>query len=260
MSSGPSLSCEQWISLAQHSNGEKRYQQALEALNHAQALGPNDVEVYLTRCATYLFLKEYGKAVKAAGEALACHDLQERYFNQLKAYYLRALGYLRLQDYQHARDDCNIFIQRLPEVNRGYRGSYLWDTYLARGEAYAGLGDYKRAIADFNKADEIRPDRDNPYKLSDTALHIYYHRGNAYLALGRYQEAFRDLDFVHTFHKPDNYDTDFAQHNIDQETLQRNWEQARRLIEEGKTSGGEEESVSEDRPRKRWWQWLLFWK
>lgn len=222
----PSFTCEQWISLAQHSNGERSFEQALKALDHAEVLCPNNVEVYLTRCATYLFLKLYDEALKAAGQALACHDLQERYFNQLKAYYFRALAHLRLRNYEHALDDCDTFIQRLPMVNKGYRGSYLLDTYLARGKAYAGLGNYQQAIADFNKADEIRPDRDNPYKVSDTALHIYYHRGNAYLALGRYQEACEDLDFVQTFHKPDDYDTDFAEHDIDREILQRNWEQA----------------------------------
>src|SRR5579864_7074093 len=128
------LDCEQWISRAQTSNGAKRYQQALEELNQAQALCPNNIEIYLTRSVTYLLLKEYQPAVDAASEVLARH--QERSVRNLEGYIYRSLAYLELQDYGHAIADCDAFIQC---VKGGLVAEYIGACYIyfTRGRVYA---------------------------------------------------------------------------------------------------------------------------
>jgi tetratricopeptide (TPR) repeat protein len=59
-----------------------------------------------------------------------------------------------------------------------------WLAYNIRGAAYNGLGNYKQAIEDLNKAIEIEPG------YADA----YYNRGIAYKGLGNYKEAIEDFD------------------------------------------------------------------
>ena len=58
--------------------------------------------------------------------------------------------------------------------------------YNNRGIAYAALGNYGRAIEDYNKVIEINP----------TDANAYYNRGIAYAALGNYVRAIADNDKV----------------------------------------------------------------
>jgi hypothetical protein len=59
-----------------------------------------------------------------------------------------------------------------------------WLAYYNRGTFYGLLGNNGQAIADFNKAIEIRPDY----------IKAYNNRGNAYNELGNYRQAIEDLN------------------------------------------------------------------
>ena len=58
------------------------------------------------------------------------------------------------------------------------------DAYYNRGIAYHKLGQYKRAIQDFNKVIQLNPD-DN---------FVYHSRGKSYLKLGQYKLAIQDFN------------------------------------------------------------------
>jgi tetratricopeptide (TPR) repeat protein len=60
------------------------------------------------------------------------------------------------------------------------------DAYIIRGYAYADLGDYKRALDDFNEA----------IKLDPLYLYAYYRRGSTYIATGEYNKAIEDFNFI----------------------------------------------------------------
>jgi tetratricopeptide (TPR) repeat protein len=59
-----------------------------------------------------------------------------------------------------------------------------WLIYNNRGNAYAGLGNYRQAIEDYSMAIEIRPGYADAYN----------NRGNAYNVLGNYRQAIEDLN------------------------------------------------------------------
>jgi tetratricopeptide (TPR) repeat protein len=67
------------------------------------------------------------------------------------------------------------------------------NAYITRGIAYCHLGQYQRAIEDFNEAIRLKPDLDTAYN----------NRGVAYINLGQYQRAIEDFnEAIHL--KPDN--------------------------------------------------------
>ena len=75
---------------------------------------------------------------------------------------------------------------RLREAVDDYSKALERDPEFARGEAYAELGDPKRALRDFNAALELEPE--NP--------DAYYYRATAYKQLGDERAAKRDLQLA----------------------------------------------------------------
>ena len=61
--------------------------------------------------------------------------------------------------------------------------SDLSDAYNNRGLAYKSLGEYARAIEDYNVAERLHPD-----------AKLYHNRGCAYSAMGEYKQAIKDFD------------------------------------------------------------------
>jgi tetratricopeptide (TPR) repeat protein len=66
------------------------------------------------------------------------------------------------------------------------RSNSYSDAYNSSGSAYAKLGQYQRAIEDFNQAIRLQPD--------DVAVHD--NRGSAYYSMGQYQSAVEDYTMV----------------------------------------------------------------
>ncbi len=62
----------------------------------------------------------------------------------------------------------------------------LSEAYNNRGNTYSDLGEYQKAIADYDMAIQLNP------QLGEA----YYNRGNTYYALGEYQKAIADYDMA----------------------------------------------------------------
>jgi len=67
------------------------------------------------------------------------------------------------------------------------------ESYKERGDAYANLGQYQRAIEDYNQTIQLKPDNDQ----------VYNNRGIAYYYLGQHQRAIEDYNQTIQL-KPDN--------------------------------------------------------
>jgi spermidine synthase/Tfp pilus assembly protein PilF len=118
--------------------------------------------------------------------------IDDRPFNEY--YFLRYLKKLNFKSFiswmtGHIRGDPafvgNIFIGDNPYV----------DAYINRGSAYAKLGQYQRAIEDFNEAIRLKPD------YADA----YFNRGVVYYSIGQYQRAIEDYNEAIRI-KPDDTD------------------------------------------------------
>jgi tetratricopeptide (TPR) repeat protein len=70
-------------------------------------------------------------------------------------------------------------LNRAIEIKPGYA-----EAYVNRGNAYNGLGNYRQAIEDYDRAIEIKPG----------CAEAYVNRGNAYNGLGNYRQAIEDCD------------------------------------------------------------------
>jgi len=88
--------------------------------------------------------------------------------------------------------------------------------YVLRGVAYTDLGQYQRAIADYNKAIRLRPDY----------ARAYSNRGSVYQALGQLQRAIKDYNQAIRL-KPDYANTYYNRGNA-----YRNLGQPQRAIED----------------------------
>ena len=75
--------------------------------------------------------------------------------------------------------------QAIEDLNRAIeiKPTYA-DAYTNRGAAYAGLGNHRQAIEDYGRAIEIEPGYAN----------TYFNRGNSYRGLGNYRQAIEDYD------------------------------------------------------------------
>ncbi len=114
------------------------------------------------------------------------------------------VGYWRnsiaLFDYTLRVTSHNVLIQRARGSAYGKMGNYAKaiedydravginpqdaDAYIGRGAAYGKLGDYRQAISDFDRAIGINPEHAEPY----------YNRGLAYSELGNHGQAISDYD------------------------------------------------------------------
>ena len=107
------------------------------------------------------------------------------------------------------------------------------DAYNSRGALYFSLGEYRRAIVDYDRAIHLTPDFSSPYgnrgvsyrylgeyqkaiadytqaiRLDPQKAMAYYHRGNAYCELEKYQKAI--ADYTQAIDLDSNYATAYLQ-------------------------------------------------
>jgi tetratricopeptide (TPR) repeat protein len=180
-------------------------QQALADYTRAIELDPTFAWALINRGNVYIDLKEYELALRDYDAALALGEIP-------RAYVGRGEACSGLKRYDEAEAALKKAIDLLPNYNVAY--GTLAEVYLAqskysdaivaanrtlalstvagdkayslekRGRAYYGLGDYERAIQDFNQEIALRP----------VAL-SYYYRGIAYQAAGQKELAIKDLEF-----------------------------------------------------------------
>ena len=68
------------------------------------------------------------------------------------------------------------------DFEQEYRDFYDYDLFVSQGASYYNVGQYQRAIEDYDKAIELDPNNDRTYQQ----------RGDCYVELGQYQRAIED--------------------------------------------------------------------
>jgi serine/threonine protein kinase len=133
---------EEWYNegLALYNVG--KYQEAIEAYNHAIEFDARYAFAYNNRGLAYRNLKKYAKAMVDYNRAI---ELDARYAD---AYYNRGVTYYDLMEFTRAIEDFSRAIDLAPRAA---------NTYGGRGLAYYILDDYQDAIQDFDYALQLDP-------------------------------------------------------------------------------------------------------
>ena len=141
--------------------------QAIEDLDWALKVDPQDAQAYCCRGVVRCKLGNYQDAISDFNQALRLN------FQDAIVYRNRGKARFKLGDRQGAIADFNLGLQMQPD-----------DTllYLARGNVYHATGNYDAAIKDYTQAIQIN--------LEDAQA--YYHRGMSYACLEEMQHAIAD--------------------------------------------------------------------
>jgi tetratricopeptide (TPR) repeat protein len=121
---------------------------AIEYLNNAIKLQPDDETFYYNRGVAYDNMGQYQSAIKNYNQAI---HLKPDY---AEAFYNRGIIYNEIGQYKSAVKDFNEAISLQPNDVEAYNG---------RGCAYDKLGQYQRAIEDYNQAIRLMPDYTKAY-------------------------------------------------------------------------------------------------
>ncbi|BAZ67692.1 TPR repeat protein [Fischerella sp. NIES-4106] len=141
--------------------------QALEDLNWALQVDPQDAQAYCCRGVVLYKQGSYREAIADFNQALQLN------FEDAIVYRNRGRARSQLGDHQGAIADFNQALQLEPE------DALL---YIARGNVYRAMGNYLGAVTDYTKALQINPDD----------AQAYYNRGLAYAHMEEMQRAIAD--------------------------------------------------------------------
>ena len=100
------------------------------------------------------------------------------------AYHIIGKCNYELKNYEEAILYCN----KTLELYGDKKYPYMFSPYLTRGKSYAALGNYEKAIEDYNEVIKNN--------LKDAEAETYYYRGLAHKELKMYRDAYWDFDTV----------------------------------------------------------------
>jgi tetratricopeptide (TPR) repeat protein len=145
------------------------YDRAIQNLDEAIRLNPNNAKAFADRGADYNKKGDYDRAIQDLNQAIRLNPSNDN------AFYNRARAYDNKGDYNRAIQDLDDAIRLNPNNA---------DAFADRGTDYNNKGDYDRAIQDLNQA--IRLDPSN--------ADFFNNRGMVYNNKGNYDRAIQDLD------------------------------------------------------------------
>jgi len=146
-------------------------QKAIEYLNNAIQMQPNNASAYNSRGNAYADLRQYRRAIEDYNQAIRLKpDHAYAFINRGDAYY--GLGL-----YRRTIEDCTEALRRKTDSPLAYSN---------RGKAYARLKNYASAIKDFNEALRLKPDYVNAY---NNRAFAYLLQGNHPLGCSDAQKA-----------------------------------------------------------------------
>jgi tetratricopeptide (TPR) repeat protein len=145
------------------------YDLAIQDLNEAIHLSPNDEKAFYGRGLAYKKKGDFDHAIQDFNEAIHLNPNFER------AYSDRGTAYIDKEEYDRAIQDFNEAIRLKPNNGNNYNN---------RSVAYMGKADYGAAIKDDNQAIHLNP--------NDTTA--YLNRGGAYFAQSNLTAATADLE------------------------------------------------------------------
>ncbi|WP_407427399.1 tetratricopeptide repeat protein [Treponema sp.] len=158
---------------------EKLYNQgntktALEKINSALKIAPENLQAITDRSVFYIDLGNYDLAFDDAQKALSIDE------NDLKAHYCRGVAYYYLKNFDKALEDFNFYLKQFPEH----------PTILNfRGLTYMELSDYKKAEQDFSLAIAFG------MLVGNFRLDIFCNNhARAFIALEDFESAVKELD------------------------------------------------------------------
>jgi len=150
--------------------GVAHYNQAALEFDRAVGLKPDFADAYLMRGKAYAGESRTDEAISDFTRAIELRAADPR------AWVARAAAFLDLKRFPLAIEDANHALEL---------DARLAAAYNLRGLAERGLGDARRALADFDRAVDLQPDEDNLFQ-----------RGATYQSLAEHARAIADLDRV----------------------------------------------------------------
>ncbi|MBI3353658.1 MAG: tetratricopeptide repeat protein [Nitrospirae bacterium] len=153
-----------WVEKGNEYSLKKEYDNAIENYNKAIAFNPDDADVYTQRGKAYYDKGQYDKAIEDFNRAIALNP------NDENAYAMRGFAYIHKGQYDKGNEDTgksialqdsfgsSFFNRRIEKYNQLIAlNPKDAKTYVGRGNAYRGKGQYDMAIEDFNKAIALNP-------------------------------------------------------------------------------------------------------
>ena len=156
---------------------EGKHDEAIENLNKAIELTPNNAGAYRVRGLARHMRGDYDKAVSDLSQAIEMDP------KDAPAHGMRGNAYRERKEYDKAIADLSRAIELVGD-----------DFYVrsSRGIAYSEKGEYDKAIADLSRAIELKPD---DVALADIAP-VYGLRGVSYYEKGEYDKAIENYSKV----------------------------------------------------------------
>lgn len=148
---------------------EKQAKDDIKDLNKAIALSPDNITLYEMRVERYRYLEDYENAISDY-DFLIEND-PENYF----IYKMRAFCYERIGLYKEALEDC----KKSVDLNNGCADVIIFGTC---GFANYKLGNFEKALTDFDKVLELKDD-----------IETYYYRGLAKFRLKHFKKSYADF-------------------------------------------------------------------
>lgn len=153
------------------------YKEAINELNKAIALKPDNFEPYYLRGYAKYCLEDFSGALRDFDKTLSINPLY------IKAFLHHGFCNMQIKNYGEALKDFENGLKIDP---------FDTDLFIARAALFLQIGQYEKAIADYDFALGFKPEL-SPATRSNMAL-AYVNRGIAKAHLKHYDEALADLD------------------------------------------------------------------
>lgn len=193
----------------------RRYQDALDILEHASVLDGGDINLYILKTDAYLALDQQEKAVVLLEEALGFFDGEEK----IELLFELADVYDDYEDFDKVFDCLKMVLEDEPNNEEALYKICFWTDFTGRNEesirlhqfiideypynelawfnlaaAYQGLKLYEKAIDAYKYAVTIDEKFDYAYR----------NMGDAYIRLRKYKDAIEVLEKVNEIAKPED--------------------------------------------------------
>jgi Flp pilus assembly protein TadD len=160
------------IALQYFQNGE--YALAVREFSRYLEKNSKNTDVLMWRAMAKGELKDYYGAINDYDKVIELNSNYPMQYNKIgMAYNNKAYTYVKKKEYNEALP----FVERALELDK--TDWHFWDT---RGEIYLNLGQYEKALSDFNKAIKIEGNSNS-----------FYLRGMTYMKLGNKEKGCEDL-------------------------------------------------------------------
>ncbi|MFV0605101.1 MAG: tetratricopeptide repeat protein [Niabella sp.] len=194
---------------------QKKYEEALELLEHAAILDSNNIDIYILKTETFLALDRHDDAVELLEQALMLFEGDDR----IDLLFELSDVYDDYEDFEKVFDCLKAILMQEPANEEALYKICFWTDFTGRnaesielhlkiidenpyselawfnlGAAYQGIKLYEKAIDAYKYAIAIDEKFDFAYR----------NMGDAYIRLRKYKDAIENLEKVLEFSKPED--------------------------------------------------------